>query len=118
MSDTRERCVECGHFICPDESGRAVPAPSPPAPGEVEKQLLAKAQHFDGWDGDPETAALLREAATALASAHRRAEEAEKALDSIEAYFSNDSSPLGAVRSLAAVRTIARRVRLNKGKQP
>jgi chromosome segregation ATPase len=78
MIDTRERCVECGHFICPDTD------PSPPgdarpvaAPGEVEEQLLAKAQHFDGWDGDPETAALLRKAATALASAHRRAEEAE-----------------------------------------
>jgi hypothetical protein len=23
MSDTRERCVECGHFICPDEEGEA-----------------------------------------------------------------------------------------------
>jgi outer membrane murein-binding lipoprotein Lpp len=73
-----ERCVECGHFICTDEDRRAVPAPSPPgnarpvaAPGEVGEQLLAKAQHFDGWDGDPETAALLREAATALASAPR-----------------------------------------------
>jgi hypothetical protein len=107
MKETRERCVECGHFICPDD------APSPSAPGEVGERLAARLhQHPGKITVDRELIGEIRDVLGALASATAEVERLRKSRNEYERQIaSRDRTIKATSAALAAATAEAGRLR-------
>jgi len=87
-------------------------------PADVEARLREKAKHFDGWDGNADMAALLREAATALERIARERDEARERASTfyadVEAYSNRAEAADARIVELTRERDEARKAALEE----